>query len=527
MQQDVGVRRHPLPVAAACIVLLGTACAGSSTPEAASPEPSPAASSSAAPSPEASPSATAGGSPTVTVPPPPALAWDGCRDGFQCTDLSVPLDYADPAAGRVSLRLIRIRASRPAQRVGSLLVNPGGPGVSAVDFLRGFAKGSVPAVIRQRFDLVAFDPRGTTGSEPVHCATTAEFDRFVHVDPDPDDAAEVNALVEANRSFDNGCLKRSARILPHVSTVDAARDMDSVRAALREPKLTYLGYSYGTSLGAAYLDQFPTHVRAMVLDGALDPRSTWDQLLAGQARGFDQALGSFLSWCDKHRSTCEFRQQVSGDLGAAFDALRARVEQRALPGEGSRTVGPGEFSYGTGQALYSTSYWEYLGTALADANKGDGNLLLQLSDIYLDRTDKGYANTIDANNAVNCIDKPWPKGTAPYQQLAEKTKAYAPRFGPSIAWSGSTCAQWPVEATGRPHAVTGTGSPPIVVIGTTRDPATPYVWAQGLAGQLEHGVLLTHVGDGHTAYRAGAPSCIVNPVNTYLLTGRAPTPARC
>jgi pimeloyl-ACP methyl ester carboxylesterase len=461
------------------------------------------------------------------VPQPPPITWTGCRDGFQCSTVVVPLDYARPAAGRVSLRLIRIGASRPSQRVGALLVNPGGPGVSAVDFLRGYAKGSAPAAIRQRFDLVAFDPRGTTGSSPVHCATTAEFDRFVHVDPDPDTPAEVTALVDANRSFDNGCLKRSARILPHVSTVDAARDMDSVRAALHEPKLTYLGYSYGTALGASYLDQFPTHVRAMVLDGALDPRSTWDQLLEGQARGFDQAFGSFLAWCDSHRSACDFRQAVTGDLGQAYDDLKAQVERSPLPGDGRRTVGPGEFSYGTGQALYSTSYWEFLGTALADAEKGDGNLLLQLSDIYLDRTDSGYANTIDANNAVNCIDKPWPKGTAPYQQLAEKTKAYAPRFGPNIAWSGATCAQWPIAATGRPHAVTGTGSPPIVVIGTTRDPATPYIWAQGLADQLDNGVLLTHVGDGHTAYRASAPACIVNPVNTYLITGRAPAPSRC
>ncbi|MCU1590364.1 MAG: hypothetical protein JWP11_1620 [Frankiales bacterium] len=408
-----------------------------------------------------------------------------------------------------------------------MLVNPGGPGVSAVDFLRGYANGSAPAVIRQRFDLVAFDPRGTTGSSPVHCATTAQFDAFVHVDPDPDNQSEVNALVAANRSFDDGCERRSGRILPHVSTADAARDMDSVRAALREPKLTYLGYSYGTALGAAYLDQFPTHVRAMVLDGALDPRSTWEQLLAGQARGFDQALGSFLAWCDGHASKCDFRRAVSGDLGKAFDALRARVESKDLPGAGNRTVGPGEFSYGVGQAMYSTSYWEYLGTALADATQGDGNLLLQLSDIYLDRTDRGYDNTIDANNAVNCIDKPWPKGTAAYQRLAEKTKAYAPRFGPGIAWSGSTCAQWPVAATGTPHAVSGTGSPPIVVIGTTRDPATPYIWAQGLADQLDNGVLLTHVGDGHTAYRASAPSCIVNPVDTYLITGRAPAASTC
>jgi pimeloyl-ACP methyl ester carboxylesterase len=526
LTQDVQVTRPALPAVLLTLGLLAAACAHSSAPQAARPTPSavttdvssPAASTSAAPTPTGS---------AVVVPAPRALAWNDCRDGFQCSTLAVPLDYTKPAGEKVSLRLIRIRASKPAARVGSLLVNPGGPGVSAVDFVRGFAKGSAPAVIRQRFDLVAFDPRGTTGSSPVHCATTAEFDRFVHVDPDPDNAQEVQALVAANRSFDQGCQRRSGKILPHVSTADAARDMDSVRAALHEPKLTYLGYSYGTALGAAYLDQFPTHVRAMVLDGALDPRSDWEALLAGQARGFDQALNSFLAWCDGHASTCGFRKAVHGDLGKAFDALRARVESKDLPGDGKRTVGPGEFSYGVGQALYSTSYWEYLGTALADATNGDGNLLLQLSDLYLDRTDAGYSNTIDANNAVNCIDKPFPKGTQPYAQLAEKVKAYAPRFGPSIAWSGATCADWPVAATGTPHAVSGKGSPPILVIGTTRDPATPYVWAQGLADQLDKGVLLTHVGDGHTAYRASAPGCIVNPVNTYLLTGRAPAPSRC
>ena len=515
--------RRALPVVLLSLSLLAAACSGSSSTPVATASPS--RSATVAPSPSLSPAPTA--SPSPAVPAAAAVTWRPCRDGFECSTLAVPLDYADPTSGTISVRLIRIRASRPAQRVGALLVNPGGPGVSAVDFLRGFATGSVPAPIRRSFDLVAFDPRGTTGSEPVHCATTAEFDRFVHVDPDPDTPAEVSALLAANRSFDEGCQRRSARILPHVSTADAARDMDSVRAALHEPRLTYLGYSYGTALGAAYLDLFPTHVRAMVLDGALDPRSTWDQLLTGQAKGFEQALGSFLGWCQGHHSTCDFRQAVTGDLGTAFDRLKAGVESRQLSGDGTRTVGPGEFSYGVGQALYSTSYWEFLGTALADATHGDGNLLLQLSDLYLDRSDKGYANTIDANNAVNCLDKPWPRDAAPYQRLAERVKAFAPRFGPSIAWSGATCATWPVPPTGRPHAVTGAGSPPILVIGTTRDPATPYVWAVGLAHQLQRGVLLTHVGDGHTAYRLGAPACIVDPVDTYLLTGRAPAAARC
>ncbi|MDT7549166.1 MAG: hypothetical protein QOE84_1560 [Actinomycetota bacterium] len=526
MAQDVRVSRRLPSAALLSLAVLTAACAGSSTPKAASPVPTIASPSGsvATHSPVASASAS---SSATAVPQPPALTWSSCRDGFQCSAVTVPLDYAAPSAGSVRLRLIRLRASRPAQRVGALLVNPGGPGVSAVDFLRGFASGSVPAVLRQRFDLVAFDPRGTTGSAPVHCLDTTGLDRYFHVDQDPDTPAEVTAFENQSKFLAAGCAKRSGRILAHLSTADAARDMDSVRAALREPRLTYLGYSYGTALGAAYLDLFPTHVRAMVLDGALDPRSPWDDVVTGQAKGFEQAFASFLRWCDGHASTCDFRRAVSGDLGKAYDAIRARVERQPLPGIGSRTVGPSELFFGAGQALYSTSYWEFLGTALADASRGDGNLLLQLSDMYLERGDSGYDNTIEANFAVNCVDKPFPKDPAAYARLAHTLAAVAPRFGPAIGWGSEQCAVWPVPSTGVPHAVTGAGSPPIVVIGTTRDPATPYAWAVALAKQLAHGVLLTHDGDGHTAYRSSAPACITNPVNTYLLTGQAPAAARC
>ena len=439
----------------------------------------------------------------------------------------MPLDYAAPSGGNISLRLIRIRATRPSDRIGSLLVNPGGPGVSAVDFLRSFATGSAPDALRRRFDLVAFDPRGTTGSTPVRCLGTSELDRYFHVDPDPDSSAEISQLDTANKTLAGGCQKRSGRVLAHVSTADAARDMDSVRAALREPKLTYLGYSYGTSLGAAYLDLFPTRVRAMVLDGALDPRLSWDQVLSGQGKGFEQAFRSFLRWCDRTPKECRFRAETEGDLITAYERIAARVETDPLPGEGARTVGPGELSYGAGQALYSTSFWPFLGGALAEAANGSGAQILQLSDSYLERDAKGYKNTIEANLAVNCVDRPWPKDLASYQRLAGELEKTAPHFGPAIGWAGATCAVWPTPPTGTPHAVTGKGAPPVVVIGTTRDPATPYAWSVGLADQLDKGVLVTFDGDGHTAYRAGAPGCITGPVNTYLLTGKAPPTTRC
>ena len=457
---------------------------------------------------------------------PPPLIWAACQAGFQCSSISVPLDYTAPAKGTVRLRVMRMRASGPGPRIGSLLVNPGGPGVSATDFLRGFAGSSTTAKLRPRFDLVAFDPRGTTGSAPVHCLDTAQLDRFFHVDPAPDSPQEIVALDNQSKLLAAGCQRRSARILPHLSTVDAARDMDSVRAALRQGKLTYLGYSYGTALGAAYLDEFPTHVRAMVLDGALDPRSSWDQIAIGQAKGFDLALRSFLAWCNRNPSNCAFRKAVPGDLGAAYDRIAATLEKHSVPGIGSRVVGPAELSFGAGQALYSNASWPDLGLALADLSHGDGNIMLQLSDFYLERTDKGYDNTIEANYAVNCVDRPYPKDNAAYQRVADSLGSSAPRLGPAVAWGSQACARWPVPATGRPHAVSGTGSPPIVVIGTTRDPATPYVWAVGLAKQLEHGILLTFRGDGHTAF-GRSNACIADPVNTYLLTTRAPTARTC
>jgi pimeloyl-ACP methyl ester carboxylesterase len=303
--------------------------------------------------------------------------------------------------------------------------------------------------------------------------------------------------------------------------------MESVRAALREPKLSYLGYSYGTAIGAAYLDQFPTRVRAMVLDGALDPSADWAQLAAGQGRGFDLALRSFLAWCDRTPSACEFRRVVSGDLGAAYDRIQARLEEKPVPGVGGREVGPAELFFGVGYTLYSKSLWENLGTALAELNSGQGSVIMQLSDFYLQRDEKGYANEFEALYAVYCVDRPFPKDNASYQRLAEQLEKDAPRFGPAIAWGSQLCARWPVPSTGTPHRVTGTGSPPIVVIGTTRDPATPYGDAVALAKQLDNGVLVTFDGDGHTAYRKTASACIEKPVTAYLLTGRSPGDLRC
>jgi len=436
----------------------------------------------------------------------------------------VPLDAKRPGLGTVDLALLRHRATG-SHRIGSLLSNPGGPGASAVDWLRG-SWSDFPSSIRARFDIVTFDPRGVGHSAPVRCLSTSELDAYFHLDPAPDDAAERKALADGNRKLDVGCGRRSGRVLPYVNTQVVAQDLDRVRQLVGDEKLTYVGYSYGTAVGAAYLDQFPTRVRAMVLDGALDPRLTWDGFLRGQSAGFDTALSAFLANCQK--ISCPFREAVSGDLGKAFDDLAAKVDAHDLPGDDSRTVGPGEFTLGVGVGLYSKRYgWPAIADALADAVHGDGRQLLALNDSYLERGEHSYKNLDEANFAVNCVDRPWPRTEAPYYALADEVAKTSPRFGPMIALSGLGCLAWPTPATGRPHTVTAPGSPAVLVIGTTRDPATPYSWAQALASQLSKGVLLTHVGDGHTVYRNGAPGCILRPVDDYLLSLRVPPTTRC
>ena len=449
--------------------------------------------------------------------------WRACDDGFQCSTVRVQLDDRDASKGTFDLAVARKRATSK-QRIGSLLVNPGGPGASAIDFLED-AYLSFPAQVRARFDLVAFDPRGIGRSSAVRCATTAELDRYLSLDPSPTTPAALEAYAQANRALDAGCAQRSGRILPYVGTDTVADDMDRVRAAVGDDKLSYLGYSYGTAIGAAYLDRHPTRVRAMVLDGAIDPTLSWEQLAGGQGIGFDRAMAAFLANCQA--TSCAFRQSVTGEIGAAYDRLAARVESAALPGLGSRTVGPGEFFMAAAGALYSKSSWPALAEALQAAERGNGRNLLSLADDFSERGPNGYAPILESINAVNCIDRPWPRDVASYAAAGDRIARKAPRFGRAIMLSGMSCIAWPVPPVSVPHRVTGLGSPPVVVIGTTRDPATPYEWARGLAGQLQQGILLTHQGDGHTVYRTGAPTCITGPVNAYLIDLVAPAPFTC
>ena len=450
---------------------------------------------------------------TIVVAPPPAVAWHPCNGTHQCASLDVPLDYAAPSGPHIAIALER-RPAGTTRRIGSLVINPGGPGESGIlNLSKDLAL--LPPGVLARFDVIAFDPRGVGQSSPVHCEGGSRGGPSP--DPVPTTPAGEDALLAVDRAYAAACLHGSGQILlDHVGTVDVARDLESLRRAVGDPGLTYLGLSYGTLLGATYAGLFPRNVRAMVLDGALDPSLTMADLAGAQAKGFQDALDAFFGWCAGN-GACAWRP--GPDPHGAFEALVAAVRRRPLA-VGARQVGPQEFYTGTFATLYARSFWPSLGRALAAVTAGDGSSMLGLYDGYERTGDPSFSG--DANNAVTCLDHPVPRDPSLYFQRAAEARRLAPDFGPLFAWGALTCAVWPAhDAQARPVAsISAPGSPPIVVVGTTRDPATPYAWAQALARQLAHGVLLTRVGEDHVAIFSS--SCVRAFDETYLVTGVAP-----
>ncbi|CAL9510287.1 alpha/beta hydrolase [Streptomyces sp. enrichment culture] len=456
------------------------------------------------------------------------LAWRDCGvPGFQCATMKAPLDYAEPGQGDVRLAVARKKATGPGKRLGSLLVNPGGPGGSAIGYLQQYAGIGYPAKVRAQYDMVAVDPRGVARSEPVECLDGREMDAYTQTDVTPDDAAETDKLVDAYKEFAEGCGADAPKLLRHVSTVEAARDMDVLRAVLGDEKLTYVGASYGTFLGATYAGLFPDRAGRLVLDGAMDPSLPARRLNLEQTEGFETAFQSFAKDCVR-QPDCPLGgkntspDQVGKNLKSFFDDLDAKP----LPAGDAdgRKLTESLATTGVIAAMYDEGAWQQLRESLTSAIKEkDGAGLLVLSDSYYEReADGGYSNLMFANAAVNCLDLPaaFSSPDEVRAALPEFEKA-SPVFGEGLAWSSLNCAYWPVQPTGEPHRIEAAGATPIVVVGTTRDPATPYRWAEALSDQLSSGRLLTYEGDGHTAYGRGS-SCIDSAINTYLLSGTAP-----
>jgi pimeloyl-ACP methyl ester carboxylesterase len=447
------------------------------------------------------------------------LQWTTCEP-FQCATATVPIDYADPGAGSIELALRRAPATS-GEPIGSLLINPGGPGGSGVDFVEQAAQ-RISGRVLERYDVVGFDPRGVARSHPVTCVDDATKDALLSRDFDYSTDEGIDEARAAYREFAQACAQNTGPLLAHVDTVSAARDMDVLRAALGDESLTYLGYSYGTSLGANYAELFPERVGRLVLDGALDPTLTETELAVGQAAGFESALRAYVQDC-QGGDGCPLTGSVDGGMAQIRELLDRARRNPLETGSDRRVTGTLAF-YGIAVTLYDDETWPVLTQALTAAlRQDDGFGLLYLADAYNEREEDGgfRSNQTEAFTAINCLDGAGPADPAAMRAEAAEVLAAAPTVGDFFSYGGVACQDWPYPPTGSTDALTASGAAPIVVVGTTNDPATPYAWSQGLAEQLESGVLLTWEGEGHTAY-GRSNECVADAVDAYLLEGTVP-----
>ena len=474
--------------------------------------------------------------PSPTTPPPASVTaapedaltdlyaqridWKPCQTNADndCGTLTVPVDYTEPAGATIDLALLRVPAS--GARVGSMVVNPGGPGAPGTSYAAAAGR-----VFRQPlldgFDVVGFDPRGVGRSAPVDCLSDAELDAYLAGDPTPDTAEERASYKAGVLSYGEKCVAGSGPVLGHVTTIEAARDMDVLRSALGEAKLTYLGASYGTKLGATYAELFPDKVGRLVLDGAVDVSLDARSTSLEQAAGFETALRAYVQNCLDSTDNCFLGDTVDEGL-ATITGLLDSIEDEPLPA-GDRELEVGNAFYGIITPLYNRDYWFLLSTALASALEGKGSALMQLADAYASRgTDGSYTdNSVEANYAINCLDDPT---SVPFRKVPSLFPAFdeaSPTFGRIFAWGTTGCRGIEVTSSEKPLDIRGTGAAPILVLGTSRDPATPMKWAEALAAQLDSGVLVERDGDGHTAYNSGN-GCIDSIVEDYLLDGTVP-----
>lgn len=474
--------------------------------------------------------------PAVTAQPPSGqedlaryyqqqVSWQRCEGG-ECATIDVPVDYAKPDGETIKLKMLRVKARGGNAAKGVLFVNPGGPGGSAADGYAKYADYIVSEQIRRNYDIVGVDPRGVGESAPIVCLDARQTDRMLGADPTPDDAAELATMRQIAKDYGAACQQKYPNLLPHLSTVEVAKDMDIARGALKQEKFNLLGKSYGTFLGATYAGLFPTTTGRLVLDGAVAPDLSDEEMNLGQAEGFETATRAYVADCIKE-GDCPLGTDVDGGMAKLRDFLK-QLDAKPLPVTDDRYVKQlteGWGSLGLARAMYEQEQWDRLTDALRSAMTGnDGSALFALGGEYADRTITGTydGNLMQAISAVNCLDRGGKElDEAERQRLMTEFTQKAPTWGPFMVYGSTTCATWPVPQTGKIAKIPAPGAAPILVVGTTRDPATPYAWAQRLADQLESGTLLTYDGDGHTAYLR-ASQCIDSKVDAYLLDGTVP-----
>ncbi|MER6103914.1 alpha/beta hydrolase [Streptomyces sp. NPDC001832] len=441
---------------------------------------------------------------------------------WECSFMKAPLDYAKPGGETIELELIRARASNPDKRIGSLIFNFGGPGASGVAGLPAF--GTTYDKLRTRYDLVSFDPRGVGRSAGVECETDQQIDARYESDGTPDTSAEVNALVKETKTFALACKKNSGRVLPYVGTTNAARDMDLMRQVLGDKKLHYFGFSYGTQLGGVYAHLFPKNVGRSALDAVVNPTQDYEQVSLGQAKGFQLALDNFTKDCADRGEACKLPGTTGKEVEQGISGLLTQLEKKPIPGLGTRQLTQTLATTGIAAALYSRETWPLLEEGVDEADGGSGALLLALADSLNGRADDGrYNNSMAANTAISCAD-------SKERFTADQTLAKLPEFqsvsqvfGDYLGWGLMACTGWPVAGAWTTPDVSAPGAAPILVIGNTGDPATPYAGAKAMADALGKGVgvQMTYEGQGHGAYNSGN-ACVQNAVGGYLLDGKVP-----
>ncbi|MBU6256687.1 MAG: alpha/beta hydrolase [Chloroflexi bacterium] len=482
--------------------------------------------------------AACGGDTTITSPSPTAsfvptgtIDWKSCpvtdpvtggNPELLCATITVPRDYLTPDGPTIELAVALLPAADQANKVGPLLLNFGGPGASGINILAESGRGVVPAEIGNRFDLVAWDPRGVNRSAPVNCLSDIEMDDWAATPgiPDRPTTKDWTAALNDAQWFADKCKAGSGDLLAYIGTTASARDMESIRVGLGVAKLDYLGFSYGTALGAVFATLFPASTGHLILDGAVDMAPTDESEYGEQGVSLQGALNRLFAWCDAD-SACPFG---GGSSRKAFDALMNRLDDRPLELQDGRSLNSTLAWTGVIMTLYNRDYWDYAVQGLAGASEGDGYLLSLLADAYNDRSEDGSykSNIMEAFPAISCIDSPTTPSIARYKAIYEKFVDRAPDFAAGQASGGLLCGVWPYKsADPLPKVINGAGAAPIMVVGTTGDPATPYTWAERMANLLESASLLTYVGEGHTGV-GGKSACIDDAAITFLVTGTLP-----
>lgn len=441
------------------------------------------------------------------------LNWQPCGQDnkFQCAETTAPLDYQRPDGQALTLSMLKVPATK-TPKLGTIFVNPGGPGGEAQGLAARFKRDGL-----EQYDIVGWDPRGTGKSTPVVCGSDRELDAYLDIDTSPDDAAERQTMIEASRRFGEQCLQQSGALLQHISTVDTVQDLDLLRALVGDEKLNYFGYSYGTDIGSRYADMYPQRVGRVALDSAVNVSN---ERVYSQVASFERTLGNFADWCAKRNCYLgNSREQVLDNIKGVLTDLDAKPLQ-----VGDRKLTQSLALTGMMMTLYGQEReWEYLSLGVREAQRGDGTVLLTLADFYNGRDKGHYDNQLIAFPAIRCLDRA-DAGIAGADEDAVHQNSEAPLLGPFFGPDYS-CPTWPVPPKPKPPAPRAVGAAPILVIGTTGDPATPYEYAEAMADQLDSGVLITLQGDGHGAY--GDNACVDAAVADYFTKPGPPKPVTC